>query len=254
VHRVDVTALVSAMRQREEALQLFTHDMRAAQSAILAALDHDEFQSISTTLRDGIERNAQRTLNLADGFVRMAQAETTEYVFEPIDLFHLLGDAVDALWPIARAAGVELDLRDPGREFVVNADRGLMSRALINLLDNAIRFSGPGERVDCSLHEARLHGKQAVDCVIADQASGTSGEQQRSLFQRFARSPITGEDRDGRPVRSGSIGLGLAVAHTVVTRHDGSIDCHTVAGQGTNFTVTLPLCEAAGDEAPSDAV
>lgn len=246
VHLADVTAQVSAMRQREEALQLFTHDMRAPQSAILAALEHEDFQSVPQELRDRISRNAMRTVALAEGFVRLAQAESPEYyTFAPIDLFHLLGDAADALWSIARAASVEIVVEDPEREFVVDADRGLMARALINLLDNAVKFSPPSARVVCTLVEARLRDRPAVCCSIIDQSDGMTAEQQRGLFDPFARPPLLGDNEDALPDPGSGVrlGMGLAMVQTVVHRHDGVIDWRSEKGQGTVFTVTLPLCE-----------
>lgn len=240
VHLVDVTALVSAMRQREEAMQLFTHDLRAPQSAILAALQQEEFKSVPQAIRDRIERNAVRTLGLVENFVRLAQAEGAEYDFEPIDFFHLLADAVDALWSIARAASVEIAVEEPGREFVVDADRSLMARALINLLDNAVKFSPPGARVLCTLSEATLRGGPAVACSIADQACGMTQEQQKSLFKHVAPPPPVDDDEAAPPLAVG-VGLGLAMVRTVATRHDGVIDCRSEMGVGTVFTITLPL-------------
>ena len=245
VHLADVTAQVSAMRQREEALQLFTHDMRAPQSAILAALEHEEFRSVPQELRDRIATNALRTVALAEGFVRLAQAETAEYyTFSPIDFFHLLGDAADALWSIARAASVEIVVEDPEREFVVDADRGLLSRALINLLDNAVKFSPPGARVVCQLAETRLRDRPAVCCSITDQSDGMTAEQQRGLFDPFERPPLLGDNDDALPdPGSGArLGMGLAMVQTVVHRHDGLIDWRTEKARGTVFTVTVPLC------------
>ncbi|MDB5479818.1 MAG: signal transduction histidine kinase [Caulobacteraceae bacterium] len=251
VHLADVTAQVSAMRQREEALQLFTHDMRAPQSAILAALEHEDFQSVPQELRDRISRNAMRTVALAEGFVRLAQAESPEYyTFAPIDLFHLLGDAADALWSIARAASVEIVVEDPEREFVVDADRGLMARALINLLDNAVKFSPPAARVTCILAETRLRDRPAVCCSITDQSDGMTAEQQRGLFDPFARPPLLGDNDDAMPDPGSGVrlGMGLAMVQTVVHRHDGVIDWRSEKGRGTVFTVTLPLCPSEESE------
>jgi CHASE2 domain-containing sensor protein/signal transduction histidine kinase len=244
VHLADITAQVSAMRQREEALQLFTHDMRAPQSAILAALEHEDFRSVPQAMRDRVGRNAMRTVALAEGFVRLAQAESAEYYnFAPIDFFHLLGDAADALWPIARAASVEIMVEDPQREFVVDADRGLMARALINLLDNAVKFSPPGSQVVCSLSETRLRDRLAVCCSITDQSDGTTADEQRGLYDRFERPPLLGDNDDAMPDPGSGVrlGLGLAMVQTVVHRHDGLIDWRCEQGQGTVFTVTLPL-------------
>jgi CHASE2 domain-containing sensor protein/signal transduction histidine kinase len=250
LHLVDVTALVSAMRQREEALQLFTHDMRAPQSAILAALEHADFQATPQVLRDSIARNAQRTLDLAESFVRLAMAEAAQYDFELIDLFLLLTDAADAIWAVASVARVEIDLKAPDREYLIHADRRQLVRALINLLDNAIKFSPPGCSVICTLSETSLHGRRAVACAIADAASGISQEQQRTLFKRFACAPVAADHNDRTPLRADGVGLGLTVVHTVVTRHDGVVELDSEVGEGTVFTITLPLFEEeASDEA-----
>jgi len=246
LHLVDITAMVSAMRQREEALQLFTHDMRAPQSAILAALEHRDFQVVPAALRDSVARNARRTLDLADSFVRLAMAEAGDYDFDLIDLFHLMSDAADSLWPTASAASVRIDIADPGREFVIHADRRQLVRAFINLLDNAIKASPAGEAVVCSLTETTLRGRKAVACAIADRATGISQEHQRNLFNRFARAPTPADGADRTPLRADGVGLGLTVVHTVVTRHDGVVACESEVGRGTVFTVTLPLYD--GDE------
>jgi CHASE2 domain-containing sensor protein/signal transduction histidine kinase len=260
VHLADVTAQVSAMRQREEALQLFTHDMRAPQSAILAALEHEDFRSVPQAMRDRIARNAMRTVALAEGFVRLAQAERAEhYDFAPIDFFHLLGDAADALWSIARAASVAIVVEDPEREFVVDADRGLMARALINLLDNAVKFSPAGSQVVCSLAETRLRDRPAVCCTIVDQSDGMTADEQRGLYDRFEKPPLLGDNDDALPDPGSGVrlGLGLAMVQTVVHRHDGVIDWRCEQGRGMVFTVTLPLYQEqespARDRTPSRA-
>ncbi len=251
MHLLDVTTLVSAMRQREEALRLFSHDVRSPQSAILSALEHEDFRTVAPAVRAAIERNALRTIGLADGFMRLAQAESADYAFEPIDIFHVLGDAADALWPAAQAASVTIEIEDPGREYDVNADRAQLTRALISLLENAVRFSPEDRAIRCAIGAASLHGRPAVACTMIGEASDLGLEQLLGLFNRFARTSPIQEGDETRLVRSDSIGLGLAVAHTVVTRHDGVIECHGVSGHAV-FTVTLPLHEggAAPDACP----
>jgi signal transduction histidine kinase len=234
VHLADITPLVSAMRQREEALQLLSHDMRSPLSAILASLEHPYFRDAPATLRRRIEGQAGRTLELADAFVRMARAESAEYQFEPIDLSHVVSDAVDSVWSLAHAGDVtvEFDLPDP--EYVVFADRGMVTRALVNLLDNAVKYSPPGKSVVCRLKPSMLNERSAVACEIADSAGGMDQAQLDRLFRRFATS---------RHAQNGTagVGLGLALVHTVVTRHNGIITCESADGEGTTFTITLPL-------------
>ena len=234
VHMADITPLVSAMRQREEALQLLSHDMRSPLSAILASLEHPYFRDAPATLRRRIEGQAGRTLELADAFVRLAKAESADYEFEPIDLAHVLSDATDSVWSLAQAGDVTVELELDDLEYVVLADRGLVTRALVNLLDNAVKYSPAGKAVVCRLAPSELNGRPAVACEIADSAGGMAQSQLDRLFRRFATS------RDALNGTAG-VGLGLALVHTVVTRHNGIITCESADGEGTVFTITLPL-------------
>ena len=243
VHLADVTPLMSAMRQREDALELLSHDMRTPLAAIMAIIHHPEFESEPATMRQRIEYQTGRTLDLADAFVRLAKAESAEYALEPIDLCHAIMDAMDAVWPLADAAGLTVEF-DPGEvEYVVLADRGLMTRALINLLDNAVKFSPAGSPVTCHLAATTLNGRLAVACEIADAGSGMAQSQVARLFRKFdsARGALNGSE---------GVGLGLALVHTVVTRHEGTIACESGDGRGTVFTITLPIY----DESSADAV
>jgi signal transduction histidine kinase len=246
VHLADVTQLVGAMRQREEALQLLSHDMRSPQAAILAILGHPDFQEAPAALRERIEGQARRTLDLADSFVRLAQAESARYNFEQIDLTHVLRDAADAVWGLSQAAGVKVLFDPDDVEYVVLADRRLLTRALINLLDNAIKFSPRDKTVTCRLTPDQLGGAPAVACEIADSAGGMAQAQLADLFHRFATSR---EDVTG----SQGVGLGLALVHAVVTRHHGVIRCESARGEGTVFTLTLPLDETVEVENLADA-
>jgi CHASE2 domain-containing sensor protein/signal transduction histidine kinase len=238
VHLADVTPLVTALRQREETMELLSHDMRSPQSAILATLAHPEFQGAPATLRRRIETHARRTLELADSFVRLAKAESANYALEPIDLAHIAQDAAEAVWALAHAADVSVHLDHDDVEFVVMADRGLLTRALINLLDNAVKFSPPGERVICRLRHAATEGTPTVVCQIIDHAGGLGSRDAATLFKRFGMSRGTARGTAG-------VGLGLAMVHTVVTRHSGDIVCESVQGHGAVFTITLPLHQEA---------
>ena len=236
VHLADITPLMSAIRQREEALQLLSHDMRSPLSAILATLEHPDFQSAPADLRQRIAGQAARTVALADDFTRLAKAESGTYQLEPIDLGHVLSDAADAVWALAHAGGVKVKLDIGDDEHVVLADRGQLTRALVNLLDNAVKFSQPGRQVTCRLRPDELNGTPAVACLIAANAGGMGPAQLATLFRKFAsnRDALNG---------SAGIGLGLALVQTVISRHDGVINCDSIEGQGTTFTIVLPLHE-----------
>lgn len=231
VRFTDISALKAAGRQREDILQLLTHDMRSPQVSILALLDGLDLEPVQPRLKSRLEGYARRTLSLADDFVNMARAESQEYAFETISLADILVDAADDLWPQSQAKGVTVIVHEGEEEdvYLVEADRNLLTRALINLIDNAVKYTDRGGMVDCRV---TLSGSNLL-CTIADTGQGMSPEQLASLFQRFRRLPSAQPRKDG-------VGLGLAFVHTVIQRHGGDIRCDSRPGAGTTFTLTLP--------------
>jgi CHASE2 domain-containing sensor protein/signal transduction histidine kinase len=245
VHLADITVLMLALdqrevakRQREEALQLLSHDMRSPQASILAVLKHPEFQDAPARLVELIDRQARRTLDLADAFVRLAQAESADLVLEVLDFSFIAEEAIDSLWSLAQQGGVALRMESRG-EFVVLGDRGALMRTLVNLLDNAVKFSKPGATVTCVVRPAMIEGKDGVACEIIDDAGGMPLDLAGRLFSRFATHGKAANGASG-------VGLGLALVQAVATRHNGSIVCRTSPGVGSVFTLTLPLYREAG--------
>ncbi|MGF6598320.1 CHASE2 domain-containing sensor protein/nitrogen-specific signal transduction histidine kinase [Paraburkholderia sp. GAS448] len=238
---VDVTALHAAERQREDALRLLSHDMRSPQASILALVEIERARIESEHTRellDRVERYAQRALTLADDFVQLARAESQTYVLEPQSLVELLIDASDEVWPQAHARRIRLETeleqdRDDADGYWICADRSLMTRALVNILNNAVKYSPSDTRIACTIaREAGLPAR--VQCTIRDEGYGIPAEEQAQLFERFRRFHET-----ERP-EVGGAGLGMAFVKTVVTRHGGDVHVESEVGRGTAFTVSLP--------------
>jgi CHASE2 domain-containing sensor protein/signal transduction histidine kinase len=237
IHLADITVLMLALeqrevakRQREEALQLLSHDMRSPQASILAVLQHPDFKDAPTKLVEVIDRQARRTLDLADAFVRLAQAESADLTLEALDFSFLAEEASDSLWSLAQQGGVTLKMESRG-EFIILGDRVALMRALVNLLDNAVKFSKPGGAVSCTVRPA---DQDEVACEVIDSAGGMPQAVAGRLFHRFATH---GQAVNG----SSGIGLGLALVQAVATRHGGAVTCRTMYGVGSVFTLTLPL-------------
>jgi len=220
---VDISPLKQAERHREEALQLLSHDMRAPQSAILSLLRGPE-TGVPKAIATRIEGLANRTLELAEDFVQLARAEAKPLANEPVDLNDVAIDAADALWPVAKARNIRVEVEGCYEEpHLVDGDRQLLTRAILNLIGNAIKYSEPGMIIRCIIDEA--DGNMRV--AVVDQGAGMSEEHLANLFERFQQGP-----REG-------IGLGLAFVRTVVARHGGTIDCQSTLGEGTTFTIAL---------------
>ncbi|NML30016.1 CHASE2 domain-containing protein [Paraburkholderia antibiotica] len=240
---VDVSALHAAERQREDALRLLSHDMRSPQASIIALVEIERARTepvLARNLLERIERYAQRALTLADDFVQLARAESQAYVLEPQNLTELVIDASDEVWPQAHAKRIalhtEMGDESDGLHWIY-ADRSLMTRALVNILNNAVKYSPPDTRIVCSF--ASQPAKARVSCTIRDQGYGIPKEQQAGLFERFRRF------HEAERPEVGGAGLGMAFVKTVVTRHGGSVDVVSAPGEGTAFTIWLPTLDDA---------
>ncbi len=234
---IDISNIRAAERSRDETLRFLSHDMRAPQASILALLElqgEPESALPQAELFARVEKAARKTLGLADNFVQLARAESQEYRLEAVDFQDLVLDATDEMWTLAKSRQVQLDTDLGSDETPVWVDRALMTRALINLVSNAINYSPAATRISCSVRRQTVGSAQQVVCSISDQGYGIAPADQARLFQRFQRITAPGQPRhDG-------IGLGLVFVKTVVERHGGRITFDSQLGRGTRFTITLP--------------
>ncbi len=242
VSLIDISPIRAAERSRDETLRFLSHDMRAPQASILALLElqDDPASALSQPeLFARIEKATRKTLGLADNFVQLARAESHEYRLEEVDFQEMLFDATDEMWSLAKNKQIELLTDIPPGDYPVRADRALMTRALVNLISNAINYSEAGTRVTCSVRlETTLDGPH-VHCSVADQGYGIAPSDQIKLFRRFQRLELPNQPRhDG-------IGLGLVFVKTVIERHLGEISFVSKVGSGTTFTIVLPSALAA---------
>ena len=111
------------MKQREEALQLLTHDMRSPQASIIAALAQSD-STIDSPLARRIEEYSHRTLDLADGFVQLARANAQPLAQAIFNLRDAMVDAIDDLWPQSSAKGITVGCDGCSDEVLVCGDQG----------------------------------------------------------------------------------------------------------------------------------
>jgi two-component system phosphate regulon sensor histidine kinase PhoR len=215
-----------------------------------------------------------RMRRLIDDLLSLSRIEMDEFS-QPTtieDVEHLLRETIEIVAPAARARSVEVSLSS-SRPLPLVADRFQLGQVFANLIDNAIKYSSPGEQVrvemagpiagdliqDAALRHwteagrAVLHatpvdaaGQWAVIRVI-DEGPGIERRHLPRLSERFYRI-----DRDDRQ-RSGT-GLGLAIVKHIIARHRGGFGVESEIGRGTAFAVWLPLADAAGPEVAPDAV
>ena len=168
---------------------------------------------------------------MTDGFVQLAKAESEAYQFQPSLFAMMVLDVFDQTLTIAQLKQIEMvhHLDDVAQESLIMADQALLTRALFNLLENAIKYSGPGTRIIVQVNCA----EGWLICEIIDQGKGIAAEELPELFSQYRRlSSAQGID---------GVGLGLSMVKAVMDRHGAMIECQSMVGQGTRFRLHFPL-------------
>lgn len=233
VRLADVSAIRRAVRQREEALQLLTHDIRAPFASIstLAGAEPADDRLCR------IGRYAERGLSLAESYVQLSRAENAEWRPVVFDLRDAAIDAADEVWAVAQKKGVEIDVQAPEDEVLAAGDRALLTRAIVNLIENAVRYGPEGRPVEVV---CRADGDAAA-LAVSDRGDGVDPKVVDRLFVRFARAAentaITGA------------GLGLAMVALVARRMGGEARYEPRPGGGASFFIEVPLVHAPDEDA-----
>ena len=210
------------------------HELRTPVAAILSqseyALSEGAGEADRRAALEQIHGKAENMGALIQRLLLLARMESGQIApeLEPLELGQLCGMAAEALQQQAQARDVRLtvDCAGPVR---VDGDATMLTHALINLLDNGIKYGRPGGYVRLRV-EAR--GGEAL-LRVEDDGCGMSQAQQAHIFERFYRA-------DPSRQRSGA-GLGLALCERIVALHGGRISVESRPGEGSRFEVRLPL-------------
>jgi signal transduction histidine kinase len=229
----DVTKLRQAQREREEALSFLSHDIRSPQNSILALSElqrHDKTRKTEHEFVSNVQSLAQKTMTLAEDFLQLVRADSKPLNMVEYDCASLLEDCIAEIDPQAKAKQVVIQFAEPVERVAVMADRSLLTRAIGNLLVNAIKYTPEGGRIAA---RCEIAGANAV-CSISDNGPGIEKEYLPTLFKRFSRV-------HGGGAKATGAGLGLAFVDVVARRHGGVPQVDSVFGKGAMFSIVLPL-------------
>ena len=243
---VDITDMRRAQSQRDEALRFISHDIREPSAAVLTVVElsrADPALLPRELLLQRIEQHARTGLAPADGFVNLARAEAQPFKPEALDLLELAMQAVDNAWANARRKEVNVELETDLEEAPFIGDRDLLSRALANLMSNALKFSPTGGRVTCRVS----HRAAQWTIAIRDEGPGIPTDLQPKLFQPFHRL-----HRESHPEVQG-VGLGLLLVRTTMQRHGGTMEIDSAEGAGCTFILLLPKPPTEPEAPPANA-
>ncbi len=230
------------------------------QSDFVAAVSH-EFRTPLTTLRqftdmlresavltddrrrlcyDAQSRATDRLTRLVESLLDFGRMEAgaQPYAFEPHDVTTLVGAVVEDFRIDAKAAGYDVRFRGNGAA-PVRVDKDAFSRAIWNLLDNAVKYSPGASAVEVDVHR---HDDDVV-IAVRDHGLGIPAGEQAAIFTKFQR----GAEAQSRGIKG--TGLGLAMVDLIVKAHHGRIDVESEPGQGSTFSIRIPIQEQATIEA-----
>lgn len=258
----DVTVEREQARLKDEFVNLISHELRTPLSSILGYLellsDEDE-EPLTTEQRmyvETIERNANRLLRLVGDLLFTAQVEAGRFQLQEseVDLHVLARAAIGTAEPIAAGRDVRLILCETTEPAVVWGDPVRLGQALDNLISNAVKFTPGGGRVAVTLgvtdelHDEVDDGTQDdgtqsgpyAYVVVSDTGVGIPADEVDKLFGRFFRASTA--TRNAVP----GVGLGLSITRAIATAHDGRIRVASTVGEGTAFTLEVPLRRGPG--------
>jgi signal transduction histidine kinase len=229
---------------RRDMINTLAHELRNPVTVLWTHLELLGDEDVPTGVRDSLQamdRAARRIEDMVEDLMTLGKVSdparaTTRTT---VDLSALGRECVDFVAAVAEAGGLELGA-DVARGVVVDGDELGLQRMVSNLLSNALKYTPSGGRVTLTLAGADRDGARGALLTCADTGIGIDDRDRERVFTPFFRS--------GNPEarRRRGTGLGLAIVDQVVQRHGGRIDLHSRPGEGSTFTVWLPVASGAG--------
>jgi signal transduction histidine kinase len=250
-----VLIVVSAQRARrlaERQLEFVagvSHELRTPVAVIASAgenladgivSDREMVKQYGRVVRDEARRLAEMVEQVLD--FAGSYAGRRAYRFEDVDVEDVARECLSAIRPALDEAGATLDASiDPDLP-QLKADRAALRRAVLNLLQNAIKYGGDSPRVGLRVTVSRGHGRPEIRIAVLDHGLGIAPGEQDQIFEPFVR----GEEAQARQIRGS--GLGLSLVKRIVEAHKGRITVTSTPGQGSTFVIALPASAAASAE------
>jgi two-component system sensor histidine kinase SenX3 len=195
-----------------------------------------EDATVMQQLADRVVKEADRLGRIVDDLLNLSLIEAQESpTREPLPIPLLIGDALDQVRSAAELAGVPLGITLPIPDVEIVCDRRQVLSALVNLLENAVKYSDPDAEVEVSVRTDR--GRALIS--VRDHGIGIPKRDLERIFERFYRV-----DR-ARSRQTGGTGLGLSIVRHVAQAHGGEVTVESVEGEGSTFTLYFPLLRVA---------
>jgi len=230
---------VSERRRLEEVRRDFvanvSHELKTPMGALgllAETLLAETEPEVSRRLAQRIHSEAFRISRIIDDLLDLSRIENEESPpREPVLVNLVMAEAVERVHAAAEQRDVEIKLEEPSPPVAVLGDRRQLTSALYNLLENAVKFSYEGGIVEFT---GTVDGDDIV-VAVADKGLGIPTRDLERIFERFYRVD------HGRSRSTGGTGLGLSIVRHVANSHHGSVSVESREGEGSTFTLRLPL-------------
>jgi len=233
--KIRIDLIIQSAEDRRRFLRRLDHELKNPLTAILAGLANlsvvETSENRDETL-SSVQTQVGRLRRLVAELRKLSELETRPLELGSVDMTELLEDVFSLAKDHTEASERTLALSIPRAPWplpVIQGDHDLLVLAIHNLLDNALKFTGSGDRVEMRAFE----DDSFVVVEVADTGPGIPANEIDHVWEELYR----GESARGVP---GS-GLGLALVRAIVARHDGNIMLRSRPGEGTVFTVRLPV-------------
>lgn len=235
----DITERKNLDNLHNDLLSMVYHDLRSPLANVVSSLD-----VLATMLPASADKGLKSLLNIAVRSTERIQRLTNTLLDinrleagqevgnrQPVDPHTLFNDALDAVSPIAQNKKIKIETAIPDELSQVFVDADMIRRVLINLIENAIKFSPAGGKIYLSAREE----KTFVQMVVQDTGPGIPPSEHERIFEKFTRLHAQDGPR--------GLGLGLAYCRMTVNKHGGQIWVESEPGSGASFIFTLPIEE-----------
>ncbi|HKX28228.1 MAG TPA: HAMP domain-containing sensor histidine kinase, partial [Blastocatellia bacterium] len=229
-------------RSQMEFVAGVSHELRTPLAVICSAGENladgvidrrDQISRYGSLIRDEGRKLAgmvEQVLELAG-----AHSERRRYELRPADLNTVIENALSICQPQIREGGFEIDRKPAAGLPPIEADAAALSRAIQNLLGNAIKYSGRSRWIGLSVERVKTPSGEEARLIVSDRGLGISPSELSHIFEPFFR---------GREVTAAQIhgnGLGLSLVKQIIEAHGGRVSVVSRLGQGTSFTLHLPI-------------
>ncbi len=229
----DVSAQERLGQVRRDFVANISHELKTpigALTLLAETLEDETDPEIVRRLSGRVFTEAHRAANIVEDLLELSRVEAAEaHDEEPLVVSDLVDEAKDLVSSAAESQGVRVSV-EVDRQLVIRGDRRQLVSALVNVLDNAIRYSDPDGEISIS---AALVGEDA-EIRVTDRGAGIPARDLDRVFERFYRV-----DR-ARSRDRGGTGLGLSIVRHVVDNHGGVASITSVEGQGATVVLRVP--------------